>query len=282
MRLGVFLQQLSESLREVESNPHLTAELFLAACLGCTTAQLYSRGEVTLSEQQHQRLQQLVIRRLRGEPVAYILGYKEFWSLSLTVNHAVLIPRPETELLVEVGLAKFSKQQQVRVADLGTGSGAIALALASECPDWQIVATDCSNEALACARDNAEKLGYAEKIQFFQGDFCEPLTESYHLLLSNPPYLAADDPHLQDLVYEPTLALIADDNGFAAYRRILQQIKDQRCLASGGWLLFEHGYQQSQQLRELCKQYGYTVFEQYDDLSMHPRVLAISKDPVDL
>jgi release factor glutamine methyltransferase len=233
----------------------LDAELLLARVLGCERSYLHAHPEAQLTEPQSRRHGELLKRRASGEPLAYILGFKEFWSLPLQVTPDVLIPRPETELLVELVLAHISKHEKLEIADLGTGSGAIALAIAKECPDCRITATDISQAALAVAAGNACRLKLTN-IWFLVGDWFEPLGGRFHLIVSNPPYVDVADPHLQDaaLQFEPREALISAEGGLADLRLIAQGAST--FLHPGGWLIVEHGYEQGAQVRHLFERHG--------------------------
>jgi release factor glutamine methyltransferase len=213
----------------------------------------------------------MIERRAVGEPLAYITGRKDFWSLSLSVTPAVLVPRPETELLVERAL-ELRAEPLGRVADLGTGSGAIALALASERPEWQVVATDLSEAALAVARANAAAL-HLGRVEFLQGSWFEPLEDrEFHLIVSNPPYVAEGDPALLDaaLAHEPRTALASGPDGMASLRAIIHSAP--RYLECGGWLLLEHGATQAEDVaRELVVR-GYTHVRSHRDLAGQPRI----------
>lgn len=227
-----------------DATPQLDAELLLARALSASRARLRSHPEEVPPPDAARRYLELIERRAAGEPIAYILGRKDFWTLELEVTPAVLIPRPETELLIERALA-LQAHPHARVADLGTGSGAIALALASARPGWQVTATDLSAAALAVARVNAVALGL-ERVQLIEGDWLECLDGSkFDLLLSNPPYIAEDDAALEqpELRYEPRLALVAAEEGLAALRRIIRAAPAH--LLPGGWLLLEHGATQA-------------------------------------
>jgi release factor glutamine methyltransferase len=214
---------------------------------------------------------ELIERRAAGEPLAYLLGVKEFWSLSLGVSPAVLVPRPETELLVERALALHPRPYG-RVADLGTGSGAIALAVAVERPDWQIVATDVSLEALSTARANAAALHLAG-VEFALGNWFEPLRgRTFELIVSNPPYVAADDPAMQDpaLRFEPRVALTPGRDSLACLREIIRAAPEH--LERDGWLVLEHGADQASAVaRELVGR-GFRSVRSHRDLAGHERV----------
>jgi release factor glutamine methyltransferase len=229
-----------------EATPELDAQLLLAHALGVPRARLRSHPEATPGTQAAGRYRGLIERRVTGEPVAYLTGEKDFWTLRLKVTPAVLVPRPETELLVERALALWPAGH-ARVADLGTGSGAIALALASERPEWRVLASDVSAQALNVARGNAAALGITG-VEFRLGSWFEPLRdERFELLVSNPPYVAADDPHLARLSHEPQLALTPGSDALACLTAIIRGAG--RHLAPDGRLLLEHGATQAEEVR---------------------------------
>ncbi|SFR88731.1 release factor glutamine methyltransferase [Dyella sp. OK004] len=214
----------------------------------------------------------LVARRAAGEPVAYITGRRGFWSLELEVTPATLIPRPETELLVELALRHLPSDQTLQVADLGTGSGAIALAIAHERPRAQVSAVDVSAEALSVARRNAQRLGIGN-VRFVQGSWMTPLSnESFAVIVSNPPYIEADDPHLGqgDLRFEPAGALASGADGLDAIRQIVAAAPAH--LQPDGWLLMEHGWDQGPPVRALLAAAGYVDVETVRDLEGRDRV----------
>ena len=242
------------------------AELLLAHALGVGRARLRSHGEEVPAAAAAARFADLIERRAGGEPVAYILGRKHFWTLELSVSPGVLVPRPETELLVERALA-LHPGGEARVADLGTGSGAIALALASARPGWQIVATDVSAEALAIARANAAALGL-ERVAMLEGDWLACLPgRTFHLILSNPPYVAAADPALcvPELMREPRLALVAAEDGLAALHAIIRDAPAH--LEPGGWLLLEHGATQAAAVAGALVARGFAQVRSHRDLA---------------
>jgi release factor glutamine methyltransferase len=257
-------------------------QILLAHVLGCSRAAVLAGAQAPLEPAQRAVYDELLRRRSRGEPVAYLTGHKEFWSLDLVVTPDVLIPRPETELLVEWALllAPFSKGGRreaaggFRVLDLGTGSGAIALALASERPASRVTATDVSDRTLDVARGNAARLGIAN-VDFLQSDMFEKLdcrlrgNDGFDLILSNPPYVAEGDPHLQDLQFEPAAALTSGADGLDALRTIVGGARN--CLESGGWLLTEHGATQGAAVRALFEQAGFGAVETRRDLAGHER-----------
>ncbi len=240
--------------------------------LACARSRLYAWPEFEPPAPQCERFDRLVEARARGEPVAYLTGHREFWSLDLEVTPAVLIPRPETELLVELALARLPVDAVCAVADLGTGSGAVALAIARERPLAQVLATDASAQALAVARRNAMRLGI-DNVAFALGDWCGALGDRrFDLLVSNPPYIAECDPHLErgDLRHEPVAALVSGRDGLDAIRRIA----DAACahLPPGAWLLLEHGWAQGTRVRELLSVRGFSAVGSVSDRGDHERV----------
>jgi len=267
--LATALQQLTEQ----SDTARVDAEVLLAHVLHKTRTWLHTWPEQQLSEDQLARFQQLLSRRARGEPVAHLVGRQDFWSLTLQVTADTLIPRPETERLVELALARIPPQATWRIADLGTGSGAIALALAKERPNCMIIATDQSAAALAVATNNARsnQLG---NVQFRQGDWFEALHDDtgFELIVSNPPYIKETDPHLQqgDVRFEPAGALQAGHTGLDDLQHIIQAAL--AYLEPGGWLLLEHGYDQGAAVLQLLAQAGYEQITDYTDLAGLPRI----------
>lgn len=246
--------------------------LLLHALRQRNRAWLFAHAADPLLDEALQQYESLVARRVQGEPVAYLLGRRGFWTLELETTPAVLIPRPETELLVELALARIPADRDVRVADLGTGSGAIALAIAAERPRVRLVATDISDEALVVAQANADthEIGNAE---FRCGDWLSPLTgERFDLIVSNPPYIAADDPHLRqgDLRFEPPGALASGSDGLDAIRSIVSDAPAH--LQPGGWLLLEHGWEQGEAVRALLHAAGFIEIVTECDLEGRDRV----------
>lgn len=248
------------------------AELLLEAALGVDRAWLFSHADDLLPGAEQAGFTRLLERRAAGEPIAYILGRAGFWTLDLRVTPATLIPRPETELLVEVALELLPSAQACQLLDLGTGSGAIALALARERPGCSVVAVDFSAEALAVACANAERNSVGN-VLFRRGDWFEPVAgERFELIVSNPPYIASDDAHLQrgDLCFEPALALASGPDGLDAIRRIVAQAPAH--LEAGGWLLLEHGLEQGRAVRALLRGAGFEQVETRRDLEARERI----------
>jgi release factor glutamine methyltransferase len=248
----------------------LEAELLLAHALGVDRAWFFAHAEDRPDTAGVLRFEALLARRAAGEPIAYILGRRDFWSLPLEVTPATLIPRPETELLVEQALARLPERG--RVLDLGTGSGAIALAIASERPDAEVVAVDASAAALAVARRNAERLGLG-RVALLESDWYAALdARRFDLIVSNPPYIEASDPHLAqgDLRYEPASALASGADGLDDIRRIADGAE--RYLVEGGWLLLEHGWNQGRAVRDVLTTAGLADAFTVQDLEARDRV----------
>jgi release factor glutamine methyltransferase len=259
--------------KQPDAQPRLETEILLALVLGTTRSRLFAWPEQTLTDNQHDRLESLLERRRRGEPIAYLSGKKEFWSMEFRVTPATLIPRPETELLVERALQLIPHNQAYTIADLGTGSGAIAAAIAAERPLSALFATDNSAEALAVAEENFRH-HELRNIQCRRGSWCHalPANRQFDLLLSNPPYVAEGDPHLQQdgLPWEPKGALTAGADGLNEIRRIVQQAPSH--LRAGGWLLLEHGFEQGPAVRALLQQAGYEQICSRRDLAGQERI----------
>lgn len=256
-----------------EDTSALEAEILLASILDRPRSHLHAWPEKALTADENSRFQILVDRHTKGEPIAYILGYREFWSLKLRVTPDTLIPRSDTELLVEHALTLIPPDQPYRVADLGTGSGAIAAAIASERPDCLITATDSSDAALAIAKTNFRGLGLGN-VECALGDWHNALPEgaAFDLIVSNPPYIPSKDPHLQqgDLPWEPRSALASGTDGLDAIRQITTSTP--RHLTNGGRLILEHGFDQGIKVRNLFANQGFSNILTHRDLAGLERI----------
>ena len=258
------------TLQAHSESPRLDAELLLAKILRLPRSALIARGNEPVAETDERAYGELISQRAGGMPVAYLTGTREFWSLPLQVSPAVLVPRPETESLVEHALALIPGDLPYAALDLGTGSGAIALSLAHERPHWDITAVDISAAALKVAACNAEKLGLT-RIRWRLGNWFEAVRgERFHLIVANPPYLAGTDPALATLAAEPAIALAAGPTGLEAFNAIIAQAP--RHLHAGGWLALEHGITQAQDIARLLRHHGFDSILTYPDFSGRPRI----------
>ena len=252
-------------------SPARDLEVLLGHCLSRSRTWLYTWPETELTAAQLAQFLALRERRVRGEPIAHLVGYRSFWTLSLATDSSTLIPRPETETLVEWAL-ELPLPGEARVLDLGTGSGAIALALASERPGWQVTGVDASDAAIGLAARNASDNGL-DRVRLRVADWFDGLDgERFDLVVSNPPYVAPDDPHLDagDLRFEPHSALVAADEGLADLTCIAAQAAAH--LVRGGWLLLEHGYGQGAAVRDLLLAQGFSGVGTRRDLAGHERI----------
>ncbi|MBF8999452.1 peptide chain release factor N(5)-glutamine methyltransferase [Vibrio nitrifigilis] len=254
------------------TSPAIDAAVLLCHALQKPRSYLFTWPDKTLDSAQQQSFDTLLERRVTGEPVAYIIGEREFWSLPLKVSPSTLIPRPDTERLVELALDKAADCAG-DILDLGTGTGAIALALASELPQRRLVGVDLRGEAQALATENSKRLNLSN-VTFLQGSWFEPITDGtkFALIVSNPPYIEESDPHLTqgDVRFEPISALVAKDNGLADIKTISDKARDY--LQNGGWLLFEHGYDQGNAVRTILEQFGYSRVVTEKDYAGQDRV----------
>lgn len=272
MNIEHALQHTADRLQAVSDSARLDAELLLCHVLSRPRAYLYTWPERGLEKTEREALEALTERRLDGEPIAHILGKREFWSLELAVSADTLIPRPETELLVEAALARIPEEAEWSIADLGTGSGAIALAIASERTRCHVIAVERSEGALAVARENARRHGLGN-VELLLGDWFVPLAgRRCEMILSNPPYIPEADPHLGqgDVRFEPSSALVAGADGLADLRHIIAGAKN--FLQDPGWLLLEHGYDQGIAVTGLLREAGFVEVADLTDLQGHGRV----------
>lgn len=250
----------------------LDTEILLAHVLNVSRTYLHTHPDLSLNTEQQKQFDALIAQREQGMPIAYLIGHREFWSLDLLVTPDVLIPRPETELLVESVLNQLPKNEALTIAELGTGSGAISLALAKERPQWKIIAADISANALAIAQKNAAKL-LLKNIEFCESDWFTALPkQTYTAIISNPPYIAENDAHLKqgDLRFEPLSALASGKEGLDAIQTIIKNAG--HYLAKKGWLFLEHGYDQKIAVQNLLHQQQYQHILTHHDLAHHPRV----------
>jgi release factor glutamine methyltransferase len=267
------LREAARRLEMVSPTARLDAEILLAHASGRSRSWLLAHGRDPLSDAIAGRFEELLAERAAGKPVAYITGTREFWSREFRVTPDVLIPRPETEHLIEAVLERLDGAAPCRVADLGTGSGIIAITLALENPAWEVLAVDIDAAALAVARDNATRLG-AGNVSFLLGDWMQNIAEeaAFDCIVSNPPYIAASDPHLRegDVRFEPPHALVAAEDGLRALRCIADQAWKR--LHPGGWLVLEHGFDQGPEMESMLQKRGYANITQIRDLAGHVRV----------
>lgn len=266
------VQELLRSAKDLPGDsPARDVEILLCHCLDKTRTWLYTWPETEVSGETLQHFERLLQRRYQGEPVAYLTGRREFWSLDLAVAPSTLIPRPETETLVEWAL-ELTLPDNAAVLDLGTGTGAIALALAREKPGWRVNGLDVSADAVQLARDNALANGL-ERVEFAQSNwFSSVAGAAFNLLVSNPPYVEEGDPHLLqgDVRFEPVSALVAADSGLADLEHIVKLAPDY--LDDQGWLLLEHGFEQGLAVRALLTQRGFTAVSTRKDLAGQARI----------
>ncbi len=261
----------SRELAGLSETPELDLQLLLCHALDCSSAWLVTWPERIPEAAQQAHFDALLERRIAGEPIAYLLGTQGFWSLDLQVSNATLIPRPETEMLVEMAL-KLNLPSRVQALDLGTGSGAIALALASERPEWHFTAVDSQASALAIAEHNRSRYGL-QNVEFFCGDWYAPVAaKRFELIVSNPPYIDPLDDHLQrgDVRYEPRSALVSSGAGLDDLRHIVGRAP--AFLARSGWLLTEHGFDQAAEVRKLFAQAGFQHIASHCDLNGVERI----------
>lgn len=270
--IGALLETVTQQLASVSDSARLDAEVLLCHVLVQSRTYLYTWPERGVTQSQQQQLQALVSRRLAGEPIAYLTGRREFWSLDLEVTPDTLIPRPDTELLVEISLELLlAAPAPQQVLDLGAGTGAIALALASEKPDWQFCGVDRVPEAVALAQRNQQRLQLANA-RFLESDWFRAVEgQRFYLIVSNPPYIDNDDVHLQqgDVRFEPRSALVAGNQGLQDIEKIASEAPGY--LVEQGWLLFEHGYEQGKAVRDVLQTNGFVSVQTRCDFAGHER-----------
>ncbi|MFK8047774.1 MAG: peptide chain release factor N(5)-glutamine methyltransferase [Halioglobus sp.] len=262
---------LEQSVDLSTSSPRRDVEILLCHCLNKNRAWLYTWPEAEVDRDTQLQFSRLLAQRKCGVPIAHLTGVRDFWTLELSVNEHTLVPRPETETLVEWSL-QLSLPEDASVLDLGTGSGAIALALAKERPHWRLTAVDASEGALKMAEQNASNLGLS-RVRFLQSDWYDNVLEQrFQLIVGNPPYIEESDIHLSqgDLPHEPKMALVSTDNGLGDLKKIIANAS--KYLYTGGWLLLEHGYDQGAAVRELFQESGFDGITTREDLAGHERI----------
>jgi release factor glutamine methyltransferase len=270
MTIADLLQSATEA-NQLSDSPGLDCELLLCFVLGVDPSYSKTWPERQVSDDHLAQFDELLQRRIKGEPVAYLIGSQGFWSLGLEVSAATLIPRPETELLVEVAL-ELSLPEQASVLDLGTGTGAIALALATERSHWKVCAVDLQQQAVDLAERNRQRY-QLNNVRLFASNWFDAIpAQRFDLIVSNPPYIEAGDPHLSqgDVRFEPASALVSGDDGLVDLRLVCSQSVDY--LADGGWRLLEHGFDQGAAVRELLERAGFNSVETRPDLNGCERI----------
>jgi release factor glutamine methyltransferase len=270
--LGSVHQEAVEQLKPCSDSARMDADLILSFALQIPRTRFITQAELPVGNQQYQIIQELIKQRKSGLPVSYITGRKGFWDVELFVSEHTLIPRPETELLVEFALSVFPANKPLNVIDLGTGTGAIAIAIARSRPNWQVFATDVSEPALKVAKQNCDKYKLSN-IELMQSDWFSTIDDnlSFDLIISNPPYVAESDTHLSegDVRFEPIIALSSGPQGLDDLQKIVAHSKDY--LNEHGWLIVEHGFDQDEAVKSLFTQHGYATIQQGMDLNGHIR-----------
>ena len=273
MRIDELLKGASGRLSSISDTAQLDAQLLLAHVLNVSTSYFYTWPEKTVSHVEIEQFDDLLARRELGEPIAYLLGQQSFWSLDLEVAPCTLIPRSDTEKLVEVALSKLDRNETHRILDLGTGTGAIALSLAAELPSAHVVGVDLVDDAVALARRNAQR-NHINNVIFQQSSWFDSLAvgESFNLIVSNPPYIDPEDKHLSqgDVRFEPRSALVAENHGMADIEYIIRVAP--KFLRQNAYLMFEHGYDQAAAVRQCLIAAGFVAVESFQDLGGNDRV----------
>ena len=273
--LRELLKDVASRLSNVSESPTLDAELILSRAIDMPRSYFFSHPEDVPDDAAVERFENNVARRLAGEPMAYITGIKEFWSLELMVTPATLVPRPETEILVELALREIPRKAGWKILDLGTGSGAISVAIAKERPLCDITATDVSSEALRVARQNVRSHDLSN-VECVEGHWTEPVQDQqFALILSNPPYVEAGDPALERLASEPQMALVSGGDGFDAIRVLARDCMD--ILKDGGALMIEHGCDQESGITAILSAQGWQSIECHKDYAGLPRITTARK-----
>ena len=279
MRIDVCLQTRAAQLAALSDTAVLDAQLLLAHVLKVSTTYFYTWPDAQLTPPQLAEFDGLMAQRIQGKPIAYILGSQAFWTFEVDVAACTLIPRADTERLVEIALQLLEGCANPKVLDLGTGTGAVALAIASERKDAQVQAVDLIDQAVLLAQNNAQKLGLA--VDVYQSSWFDQVKpQSFDLIVSNPPYIDPDDAHLQqgDVRYEPSSALVAQEQGYSDIKTIADQAR--AFLTAGGWLAFEHGFEQGAISRQILAEYGYQAIQTQQDYGHNDRVTLGQYSPV--
>jgi len=274
MNIQQALQQATQDLSASSATASLDAQVMLSFILQCNSAHLAAWPEKNLDQEQQTQYLNLIQQRTQGTPVAHLTGQREFWSLNFRVNESTLIPRPDTETLVEYILATFNDKPTLNLLDMGTGTGAIAISIANEKPAWKITACDLSNDALSLAKENS-KTHQTNNITFIHSNWFTTIEQNdFDIIVSNPPYIANDDPHLQqgDVRFEPDSALVSGKIGMDAIEHLCLHAKQH--LAPNGCLIVEHGYNQQQLVAECFAKNDFSHIEQKPDLAGHIRMTA--------
>jgi release factor glutamine methyltransferase len=276
MRLDAAVAVATQRLSANSDSARLDAEILLCRSIDMPRSYLFAHPEDVLDELTIGRLDKLLQRRADGEPMAYIMGIREFWSHELLVSPATLVPRPETELLVELALREIPRETNWQILDLGTGCGAIAVAIASERPMCDVTATDISADALAIARENVRQASLAN-VNCIEGDWTEPVAGlRFNIIVSNPPYVGAGDDALQALAYEPMTALASGEDGLDAIRILASDCG--ALLEAEGPLIIEHGVEQQDDVTSILAAQGWSNITCHNDLAGKPRVTAARRD----
>jgi release factor glutamine methyltransferase len=276
-RIDEALRDAAGQLQSVSDSARLDAEILLALALDVDRSYLFGHPDDVMDAVTCARFSALVTRRADGVPLAYITGEKEFWSLEMMVSSDTLVPRPETEMLVQLALDRIDRDSTAAILDLGTGSGAIALAIARERPNSEITATDISAPALAIAAQNARQLD-AGNVQFLEGDWVAPVCgRTFDLIVSNPPYVCSNDPALDTLRHEPRSALESGLDGLRDIRTLAADCGG--ILRAGGQMLVEHGADQGSAVEQILREHGWTDIECHRDLAGLPRVVSAKPAP---
>ena len=270
MRLDAAIADATQRLSQTSESPRLDAEILLCRTIDMPRSYLFAHPEDELDELTLARFEEVLQRRESGVPMAYIIGIREFWSREFAVSPATLVPRPETEMLVNLAVCEIPRDEEWRVLDLGTGSGAIAVSIACERPLSAVTAVDISEEALIVARENARALAPGN-VECLAGNWTEPVAErTFNLVVSNPPYVRAADEALLQLQHEPQSALVAGDDGLDAIRVLAADCRN--ILVAGGLLAIEHGFGQADDVAALLDEHGWTDIQCHNDLAGLPRV----------